>query len=296
MSGRAGTQSEGRRGLKGREGDRRFWRRWLSRLACAAALIWLVMEGGRCVAAFNRSLGICVVRLSQEAAVAEIRNMREDWQKENEEDAFPAVFWQEQKGVWVRNESWGRQARVTELAVCGGSGLLFPGQALLSEGDEEGCLIDRETSWRLFGDTAAIGGMVEYQGQTYRVRGVLQESTPVFVRTAKGDEAVSCLAVNESVRRNFWERLQNQSGLSGRLSVCFQWDGRWLKSEGEAGEKIREILYGENNVLEIRYLEQVARMAAIGGATIGTAVAFVCLWLRTRKRNGCNAVDILSLK
>ena len=244
-----------------RERGGRSLRRWLWRLACAVLLLWLAAELAQSAAAFDRSRGIQVIRLSQAGSAAEIQRLREHWEEENEGEVLPAVFWREQKSVRVQNESWNRSASVTELAVCGSSGLLYPGQAFLSEEDREGCLIDRETSWRLFGDAAAIGSLVECQGELYQVRGVLQESAPVLVRMAREGEAFSCLAVQEDERGDVWEKLRNAGGLSGRQSVCYAWELRWLKAEGEAGEKLREILYGENNVLEIRYLELAAGMA-----------------------------------
>ncbi|MCI8565189.1 MAG: ABC transporter permease [Lachnospiraceae bacterium] len=267
------------------KGGGRFLCMWLMRAVCAGALIWLSLEGMRYAAAFDRSRGLCVVRLSQEVSAEKIRAMREDWEAENEEEPFPAVFWQEQKGVRIRNEAWNRDVSVTELLVCGSSGLLFPGQAFLAAEDTAGCLIDRETSWQLFGDASAVGSMVEFEGETYQVCGVLQESAPVFVHTAQEDGAFSCLALREGKGQNLWDRLQSKSGLSGRRSVCFQWDWRWLKSEGAAGEKIREILYGENNVLEIRYLEQIAAMAAAIAAATVAAFAVVLTW----KREGSSA-------
>lgn len=268
MSGRGEKRGRGRKG----GGDVRGW---ILSLALAAAFIWLAADAAQSAASLNRSRGIQVIRLSQEAFVTEIQSLKESWEEENEGEVLPAVFWQEHKGAWVQNGPWNRGASVTELTVCGSSGLLYPGQAFLAEDDAAGCLIDRETSWRLFGDGEAVGSTVEYQGELYQVRGVLRETAPVFVRTAREGDGLSCLAVWENGRRNVWEALQSTGGLSGRRSVSYQWSLRWLKAEGEAGEKAREILYGENNVLEIRYLELAARMAAEAVGMLAMAAALV---------------------
>lgn len=266
--------------------------RWCGRgilLVCLIGLIWLVFSLTQNARVLNRSLGLSVIRLQQAVTVEEAKKLRKGWEEKQarqgeysenqaagggQEGAavFPAVFWQEQKNAVVSNAWWGRGTSVTVLTLYGSSSLLFPEQAYLDETDRDGCLIDQNTSWNLFGDENAVGQEVEYQGKTYLVRGILKEDGAVFVCMAgEQSDSFSCAALSEDSGRTLWEYLQSRGGLQGRESVRYQWNPAWLWEEGSMRDRLREILYGENNVAEIRYLECGGRILAEAAGVMALA-------------------------
>ena len=61
------------------------------------------------------------------------------------------------------------------LAIKGSSNLLVKGSNLFAD-DLEGCLIDNDTSYKLFGSSNCIGREIVYNDRTLVVRGILKGS------------------------------------------------------------------------------------------------------------------------
>lgn len=110
--------------------------------------------------------------------------------KAGEEDQLTFTAWTVQKEKTLENRELYRTAKADVLLLHGSSGLLFPGQPLLSEGDTAGCLIDEKTAYELFGDSQVEGRSLQYGDRTLEIRGVLKGVSQVAVMQAPEDSAV----------------------------------------------------------------------------------------------------------
>ena len=78
--------------------------------------------------------------------------------KEEEKKENPLIFtaWKQENKQNIENEELNRSIEVTSILVNGDSSLIVNG-TILFEDDKEGCLIDKDTAYKLFGDTNIIG-------------------------------------------------------------------------------------------------------------------------------------------
>ena len=101
-------------------------------------------------------------------------NIRADTIKNIEENKsdISVVGWTEKSLQSAINVDLNRNANdLKVLAINGNSSLLFDG-SLLFQDDKEGCLIDTETSYKLFGSTHSIGKEIIYGERKLIVRGI----------------------------------------------------------------------------------------------------------------------------
>ena len=101
-------------------------------------------------------------------------NIRADTIKNIEENKsdISVVGWTEKSLQSAINIDLNRNANdLKVLAINGDSSLLFDG-SLLFQDDKEGCLIDTETSYKLFGSTHSIGKEITYGERKLIVRGI----------------------------------------------------------------------------------------------------------------------------
>ena len=91
--------------------------------------------------------------------------------EENKKD-ISVVGWKEESMQSAVNPDLNRTVSDLKiLSIKGNSALLFKG-AVLFEDDKEGCLIDSDTSYKLFGSNYSIGREIEYDGRKLIVRGI----------------------------------------------------------------------------------------------------------------------------
>lgn len=86
------------------------------------------------------------------------------------------VVWGEHGKEQITDQEKYHSAQVQHLTIWGSSSILLAGGKSLSQNDREGCLLGSEASWQLFGSQNTIGLYVNWQGNTYQVRGILKES------------------------------------------------------------------------------------------------------------------------
>ena len=110
--------------------------------------------------------------------------------EENKGD-ISVVGWTEKSLQSLTNVDLNRNANdLKVLAIKGNSSLLFDG-ALLFQDDKDGCLIDTETSYKLFGSTHSIGKEITYGERTLIVRGIHDGTkSNVIVQLLDGDNDV----------------------------------------------------------------------------------------------------------
>lgn len=95
--------------------------------------------------------------------------------KESEKE-LSVVGWAEESLQSASNPDLGKDAdKLNVLAIKGSSNLLVDGSNLFAD-DLEGCLIDNDTSYKLFGSSNCIGREIVYNDRTLVVRGILKGS------------------------------------------------------------------------------------------------------------------------
>ena len=95
--------------------------------------------------------------------------------KESEKE-LAVVGWAEESLQSATNLDLGKSAsELNVLAIKGSSNLLVKGSNLFAD-DLEGCLIDNDTSYKLFGSSNCIGREIVYNDRTLVVRGILKGS------------------------------------------------------------------------------------------------------------------------
>lgn len=110
------------------------------------------------------------------------------------------VGWSEKSLQTATNQDLNRNVSdLKVLAIKGNSSLLFDG-ALLFQDDKEGCLIDTETSYKLFGSTHSIGKEITYGERKLVVRGIHNSTkSNIIVQLLEDDnEALDGLTIDGS--------------------------------------------------------------------------------------------------
>lgn len=120
----------------------------------------------------------------REALTAAEQNQKAEELGQREEktgEALDFCFWGEKKNVILSNENLSAAAQADAVFLCGKPELLFEECPLPVFGDGQGCLIDEETAWKLFGDTQVTGKEISYEGENYVIRGVIKNSERMAV-------------------------------------------------------------------------------------------------------------------
>lgn len=109
--------------------------------------------------------------------------------KEDQELAI--VGWAEESSQSANNPDLGKTANDLDvLIIKGSSNLLVKGSNLFAD-DLEGCLIDIDTSYKLFGSSNCVGREIVYNDRTLIVRGILKESKAnIMVQVPKDSSQV----------------------------------------------------------------------------------------------------------
>lgn len=97
--------------------------------------------------------------------------------------------WAEKSSQVLNNENLGKTAEDLDvLIIKGQSNLLIKGTTLLKD-DLEGCLIDIDTSYKLFGSANCIGREILYNDKKLIVRGILKNSKANMIIQAPDDSS-----------------------------------------------------------------------------------------------------------
>lgn len=99
--------------------------------------------------------------------------------------------WTQRSGAVVKSAY---RERVVDTLLFDGScldalGVLPEVGVPLSDIDAEGCLLDRETAYALFGSEQVLGLSVSLEGKHYTIRGLLSSATPLVVAAQRDQQA-----------------------------------------------------------------------------------------------------------
>ena len=171
-----------------------------------AAVFLLYFIGVRANAPLQEEISTVTLFLENQgtdlAAAREICRQEEE-EEQGEEDtggALPLCFWGEEPNRTLTCRETGSSSIVTEILTWGSPQLILPeGEALFLW--EDGCLLDRETSFELFGTENAAGQIVWCQDKPCTVRGTFESSRNLMIRQVREEDGEALRAVSiEAVR------------------------------------------------------------------------------------------------
>lgn len=111
-----------------------------------------------------------------------------------QEQPCDVTFWSFAGEAALEKEGLARQVMVSGISLAGEAEFLYPQANGLKAGDQEGCVIDGETAWELFGSREAAGQTLTYQGEEYVVRQVVDSQEPMFLYYSRDPALVYTMA------------------------------------------------------------------------------------------------------
>ncbi len=129
--------------------------------------------------------------LSENQAIAvmeqHLQRMEKNIQNSNMQEKIPDFcIWGQKEQVLLTNENLSRSIQADVILFCGSPGLLFEDCRVPGREDKQGCLIDEETAWRLFGSVQVTGKMITYENSQYIIRKIIPGRKGVAAFPAAG--------------------------------------------------------------------------------------------------------------
>jgi hypothetical protein len=98
---------------------------------------------------------------------------------EKEDNNIPEVtLWQRDEDIILTNEVRNASVKIGLITVSGDMTKVYPGSMLyggyLSKADDRGCVIDRDTAYKLFNSEDVVGLTITLNNKEYTVRGIMQ--------------------------------------------------------------------------------------------------------------------------
>lgn len=124
--------------------------------------------------------------------------------EKSEDIKLSFTSWKQMDNVVVENTYLNKNSTVDVIKVCGDSSLVINGPILFLD-NKEGCLLDKETAYDLFGSTEVVGQVVTYEERELTVVGIHNgmDNTIVMQTDDKSKESMDAVAVevlNNSAR------------------------------------------------------------------------------------------------
>lgn len=136
----------------------------------------------------------------------DIKNMHKSEELENKKLSFTG--WKQIDDVMVEYIDLNRTAYVDIIKVCGDSSLVINGPILFLD-NKEGCLIDKQTAYNLFGSIDVIGQVFNYNDRKVKIIGLHNgmDNTVVMQTDYDSNETMDAIAieVNNNVSKNIKE-------------------------------------------------------------------------------------------
>lgn len=145
-----------------------------------------------------------------------------EMQKVEKEQKSPHSFaiWGEKEKVTVHNENLGRSTEVSVMEVCGDVDLVVGGAGQLGEDDINGCLVDENTAFMLFGDKVIEGKEIYCQNRKLIVRGVRKDLKDTIIIRPDGESkeilnTITLQKSNDSGVMNREQDFKNRHSIDG---------------------------------------------------------------------------------
>lgn len=116
--------------------------------------------------------------------------------EKNEDIKLSFTSWKQIDNVTVENTYLNKNSTVDVIKVCGDSSLVINGPILFLD-NKEGCLLDKETAYDLFGSTEVIGQVINYEDRELTVVGIHEgvDNTIVMQTDSNSKESMDAISV-----------------------------------------------------------------------------------------------------
>ena len=148
-------------------------------LAAAALLFWIwAVVNQKLIEAAPASIG---VRYAEAVLTRQrIDDILDEMKSKKMNDIPQVTLWKKEKQVRITKGDLVRNLMAELITVAGDMSLICQGTLVdggyLAQEDTEGCVIDRDTAFELFGSVDVIGGRLKLNDKEYLVRGILKPS------------------------------------------------------------------------------------------------------------------------
>ena len=132
-----------------------------------------------------------------------------------EDNYIPEItLWQREENIDITNEGKGNSMKISLITVAGDMSKIYPVSMLyggyLTAEDKMGCVIDRATAYRLYGNPNVVGMKSCIHNKEYIIRGVIDEidSNVMIIQEEEGpyksldDKKYSCLEMSYTDTEN----------------------------------------------------------------------------------------------
>ena len=117
-----------------------------------------------------------------------LEQLQEDLQADGKKQPLEFCIWGQKEEVSLTNENLSRSVPADVIIFCGSLELLFEACRTPSWDDQQGCLLDEEAAWMLFGSVAAEGKEIILEEQRYTVRKVISGKNGIAVIPARSSK------------------------------------------------------------------------------------------------------------
>ncbi|MEY8391240.1 hypothetical protein D3Z36_04700 [Lachnospiraceae bacterium] len=93
--------------------------------------------------------------------------------KQRQEEIPDFCIWGQKEQVLLTNENLARGIQADVILFCGNPNLVFENCRTPARDDRQGCLIDEEAAWKLFGSIKVAGKTITYEENQYVIRKVI---------------------------------------------------------------------------------------------------------------------------
>ena len=111
----------------------------------------------------------------------EIKNRLEGMNLQKDSNIPKVTLWQKEEDTLITNDRMNTSLRLALITVVGDMRQVYPGSILqggaLFEEDYEGCVIDRDTAYKLFQSEEVVGMKLSIMKKEYVIRGVMKTSS-----------------------------------------------------------------------------------------------------------------------
>lgn len=221
---------------------------------------------------------------------------------EGENKNFTA--WTQKADRTVTAPELGTQVQTSVYELYGSSEYVLPQAPVLSADDPCGCLVAKDTAWKLYGSTDIIGQHIGIRDRIYTIRGIVNApGTGVCVQISgeKAKEAAFDRLTIESKRPQDASQFLVQHGLTGHVlrmdylknitTLLELVPGRWSDFPGwkraiaERKTKLRQIAQMRKNGIEYYYERQCRLYRRDRFLELGSVAALVVLLCGRKRRN-----------
>ena len=152
---------------------------------------------------------------SEAVKIVESSQEREESKEEDNEQITDFCIWGQRERAVLSNDNLSRNILANVIMMCGNPELLFEDCRVPGREDLQGCLIDQESAWQLFGSSNVVGKEITYNGKNYTIRKVI----PGTEKIAAFQISRQKKSKNEGEQADHFEPLETDECQLNRLTV-----------------------------------------------------------------------------